>query len=238
MQKIKGKLIKKKKTSKSKESNLVIENTTNWYTDQIQSLLIQRNSLFTILIALCIAISIGLFAFFTILNAYDIKPFIIEISKKIGIATLVNPVTVKEYSANESLNNHFIINYIKARELFDPINYKYNFYQKVRLFSSQEVYREFLDYIKTSNANSPFNLYTNTKKSNLYIKSLQFIKDDSVNIRFNLEFIDSSGKSTIKNKIATISFIYDNLILNSVERQINPLNFRITQYKIADEFFQ
>lgn len=174
----------------------------------------------------------------TMLGASEFKnlqPFVIEIEKKTGKAILVDPVSVKQYSADKTLAESFLVRYIKDRELFNPDTFQYNYYTEVRLLSDADVYSEFRYWIRLSNQDSPINLYANVISSNIKIKSIQHIGAKSVQIRFSLEFKEKN-RVIAKDKIAFISFDYYTLEMNQEERYVNPLGFQITSYRVDDEF--
>ncbi|ABD44843.1 type IV secretion system protein VirB8 [Ehrlichia chaffeensis str. Arkansas] len=226
---------KNNKNDNNKLSNANLETTYSWHVSRYNSVVIQRNMLLFFTMLALSAVGISVFVIFNISKNRTIEPFVVEIEKKSGITTLVNPVSVKQYSADEVLNNHFIIEYVRSRELFDPNNFQYNYYTKVRLFSNQTTYSEFRNWIRLSNPASPLNLYANVTSGYLKIRSLQHLRPGSVQIRFSLEFNHPSGIIK-KDRIATLSFQYVTLEMNEQERQINPLGFQITYYRADDEF--
>ncbi|MBQ4875203.1 MAG: type IV secretion system protein [Rickettsiaceae bacterium H1] len=211
------------------------DNTQDWYGDRLQSVKIQRN-----ILILFILVMLGgvLTSGFIMLSANEFKkivPFVIEIEKKSGTAILVDPVSVKQYSADTSLAESFLVRYVKARELFNRNTFEYNYYTEVRLLSKPDVYNDFRYWIRISNQDSPINLYANVLSSNIKIKSIQHISSNSVQIRFSLEFKEKNNTIT-KDKIAFISFSYSTLEMNQNERYVNPLGFQITSYRVDDEF--
>ncbi|QXK92309.1 type IV secretion system protein [Neoehrlichia mikurensis] len=224
----------KNKTTKDKLPNNI--DSQNWYHDRYSSIIVQRNILLLLVMFSVIGIGVSTFIILTISKNRTIEPFVVEIEKKSGITTLVNPISVKQYSADEVLNNYFIIEYIRARELFDPNNFQYNYYTKVRLFSTQDTYNEFRNWIRLSNPSSPVNLYANVASGHIKIRSLQHLNPGNVQIRFTLEFNVQNGSVIKKDRIATLSFQYTSLEMNEQQRQINPLGFQITYYRADDEF--
>lgn len=208
----------------------------DWNTSRYSTVIAQRNILLVFALLLLATIAISTLAIFKISTSSTIEPFVIEIEKKSGVVQLVDPVTVKQYSANETLNHYFITEYIKAREVFDPYNYNFNYYTKVRLFSSRNVYSEFVKYIKSQNLDDPANLYSDFTTSNLKIRSMQRLSDDTFQVRFTVEFMRKDGNSTQKNKIAIMSYHYAPLELDDQQRYINPLGFQVVSYRADDEY--
>jgi type IV secretion system protein VirB8 len=208
----------------------------DWGLNRYSTVIAQRNVLLVFTLVLLITISISILAIFKISTSSAIEPFVIEIEEKSGIVQLVDPVTVEQYSANETLNNYFITEYIKTREVFDPHNYNYNYYIKVRLFSSSNVYGEFRNYIRSQNLDDLFNIYSNYAKNEFKIRSIQKLGNDSVQVRFTVESIRKDGGSIKKNKIVIMSYRYASLEMDDQQRYINPLGFQVISYRVDDEY--
>ncbi|MDB1135274.1 type IV secretion system protein [Candidatus Anaplasma sp. TIGMIC] len=208
----------------------------DWYHDRYGSVVVQRNILLFLVVLSVFCIAVSTFVIFRIGKTRTIEPFVVEIEKKSGITTLVNPMSVKQYSADEVLSNYFIVEYVKARELYDPNNFQYNYYTKVRLLSSQDTYSGFRSWIRPSNPSSPMTLYSDVVTGTLKVRSLQHLGVGKVQIRFTLEFSNHSGAEIKRDRIATLSFKYVSLEMSEQERQVNPLGFQITYYRADDEF--
>src|SRR5687768_13777752 len=88
----------------------------NWYRDRYQYVLVQRKILvfITALSLLASLVTVVVIAQLTPLKT--VEPFVIQVDQKTGITQTVNQATVKEITANESVNNFFIVQYIRARE--------------------------------------------------------------------------------------------------------------------------
>ena len=208
----------------------------DWFHDRYGTVVVQRNILLFLVVLSVLCIAVSTFAIFKIGKTRTIEPFVVEIEKKSGVTTLVNPITVKQYSADEVLSNYFIVEYVKARELYDPNNFMYNYYTKVRLLSTQDTYSSFRNWIRPSNPSSPMALYADLSPSSVKVRSLQHLGVGKVQIRFTLEFTTGSGDVIKKDRIATLNFKYSSLELSEQDRQVNPLGFQITYYRADDEF--
>ncbi|MGL9725267.1 MAG: virB8 family protein [Wolbachia sp.] len=220
---------------KKKKDTVSLDQDINWNSSRYSIVVAQRNVLLLFVLVLLATISISVLAILKISTSNTIEPFVIEVDKKSGIVQLVDPVTVKQYSADEVLSSYFISEYIKAREVFDPYHYNYNYYTKVRLFSSLKVYNEFNNYIKLQNMNDLFNLYLDAK-GELKIRSVQKLDNDVLQVRFSIEFTRKDGSATRKNKIVVMSYKYVSLEMNDQQRYINPLGFQVISYRVDDEY--
>ena len=208
----------------------------NWYYDRYNTILIQRNTIFIAMVASLCSVGVSLFIAYAVVRSKTVDPFVIEVVKKSGIVTVVDPVTVKQYSSNQLLNEYFLINYIRAREVFNQYTYRYNYYTEVRLFSTKDTYRRFLFLIRRDQPNSPLNLYGGkVTDSKFKVRSILFLKPDVVEIRFSLDMYEDK-RSFHKDKIAVIKFGYSSLKMNPDERYVNPLGFQVMSYRVNDEF--
>lgn len=208
----------------------------NWYDDRIGVVTLQRNFLLLLVILSFFALFLNLGILFFVTTSRNIEPFIVEINKKTGVVTLVDPVTAKEYSANRAITNYFVLEYIKARETFNPATYQYNYYTLVRNYSSQNVYDAFKYFLRLNNPDSYLNVYSNSITSKFEVRSIQYLTDYSVQVRFSMEFTDNNLKIIKRNKVATIGFEYANLNMREVDRYTNPLGFIINSYQVDNDY--
>lgn len=222
--------LKQKKEEEAKAKQFF----NNWYDDRYHIAIVQRNILLILLTISFITIISAIFVVMYINSSHKIEPFVIEVDKNTGVATLVDTSDIKRFSANRAINNYFLVKYINARELFDPNNYIYNWYTLIRLMSSGEVHRRFLSTANSEESASGIN----TSNAKLKIRSIQYLGENSVQIRFAIDF-ESIGKlSKVFSKVALITFEYKDEMLTIEQRYINPLGFYITSYRVTDEFEQ
>lgn len=229
----------KKKDDKEK----TVSKIRNWYQDRYETVQIQRNVLFIILVAL-----IGIFAL-TILGIIDLnsqkvyEPFIVQIEENTGIITKVNNQSVRNLPAEKAVRNSSLVRYILARESYNYADYKFNYNQIVRLMSSKEVYNEFNNMINSANPQSPVPLGY-TAKVEVRIKSLIDLNEaqNLVQIRVEKARIPTNTfnseeyfKKAAKSYIITLRYQYRDLDLSETERYINPLGMQIIAYSISEE---
>ena len=206
----------------------------NWYRERYESAIIQRNFLFIISIASLVIIAFSIFVIRYVRSTRSIEPFIIEIERKTGVPTVVDPVTITAYSANTSIKRYFVWRYITAREEYFPSTYTYNYTTTVRVLSTPDVY--FGDYrpkYSMANPTSPFNLYAQGSTRTIKLKSMIFTNDTAAQVRISMEV---NGLMNMRmDKIVFIEFDFQNIEMNDEERLINPLGFRVKLYRIEDE---
>ena len=115
----------------------------NWYKDRYQYVLVQRKILVLITSLSLIASLVTVVVIARLTPLKTVEPFVIQVDQKTGITQTVDQMTVKEITANEAVNNFFIVQYIRSRENYASNDLSRN-YNIVRLMSeSSKVYGEF-----------------------------------------------------------------------------------------------
>jgi type IV secretion system protein VirB8 len=215
----------------------MIKEDLSWSQDLYGKTIVQRNLLFILSIILAIALVLSLIWMQINNSESKIKPFVIEIDKKTGVATTVKPLTSNEYSANLAVVRSLIINYIRAREEYSDGLFDRNFLDIVRVFSDPNIYYNYKNLFNKNNPQSPYNILSKTGMSKVKWKSIIFPKDGTAQIRITLQIYNSKDNKSVEiNKIILMAFEFnESLQLNEEDRLINPLGFNVTLYQIEDE---
>ncbi len=220
----------------SEDSKGLKSKIQGWYKDSYESVVVQRNLLLLITIISIITIAISVMVIRFVNNAQTIEPFVIEINEKTGIPTVVEPVSAKVYTADEAIQRYFVMQYIKAREEYFPSTYEDNYYNVVRVFSDPNIYyNDYRPKFSTANPNSPYNLYRQSIYRTVVLRSYTPKGDNTALVRISLELGGAISQSVKQDKVVLIGYEFQNIEMNSVERLINPLGFRVTFYRIEDE---
>lgn len=207
----------------------------NWYYDRYNIVVVQRN-LLTVLVLGCIVIMfVGLLYINQISQYKAIEPFIVEIEEKTGIPTVVDQMSLKEYKADEVIQEYFIYTYIKARESYDYRTYSYDYHTTVRLLSNASVYLSFRRNVSSRNEQSPVNLYARDIRLESGIKSIQDI-EGAKQIRILVKHIKRNSTIKEEHKIIYLKYEFANLNITLEERLVNPLGFRVTEYRVDEDF--
>lgn len=221
----------KEKKPKAKKAN----STHNWYYDRYNIVVVQRNFLSLLVLISTVLLLIGLIYIKQISQNKSIEPFIVEIEEKTGVPTLVDQVSIKQFTADEVMQEYFIYKYVKARHGYDYRTYSYDYHRVIRLLSAQPVYNKFRYSVSARNENSPVNLYGRKIRLMPVIKSIQDI-EGAKQIRILVQH--SNGNTIIKqdHKIVYMKYEFANLNISLEERLINPLGFRVVEYKVDQDF--
>ncbi|WP_322497967.1 VirB8 family type IV secretion system protein [Candidatus Cyrtobacter comes] len=205
-----------------------------WSNDRYGSILVQRNLLLLITVILLLVMFVSIMTIRYLRSTKSVEPFIIEIEKKTGVPTVVEPVSIQMYSADEAVRRSLIWQYITAREEYNNSTYSFNFMNTVRVLSSPDVYYgDYRPKFGIANPKSPYNLYGNASSIKVSLKSMIFPTKNSVQVRLLREVMGNIGMKS--DKIVFMEFEFKNIEMNNMERMINPLGFQVTLYRIEDE---
>ncbi len=209
----------------------------NWYKDRYQYVLVQRKILVLITSLSLIASLVTVVVIAQLTPLKTVEPFVIQVDQKTGITQTVNQMTVKEITANEAVNNFFIVQYIRARENYINSDLSRN-YNIVRLMSeSNKVYGEF---VRAANPNNPKSNAARlgvTGVRTVKFKSISYLSPQTIQARVLIEE-KSENNLAQQNLIILLSFAYVNMALTLEERYVNPLGFIVTDYRIDEDTLQ
>lgn len=216
-----------KQPEKQKNKKVKIK---SWYSNRYQLVVVQRNILLLFAIVSMFSVVIAVLFVKSIMSSKSLEPYVIEVEKRTGVATVVNQLTAENFTGDQMIRRYFVNMFVQAASGYDPRTYKEDL-DKVRLLGAPNVYN---DYRTRINART---LGPDAKIA-VRIKSIQFVNANTVQIR-TLRQIDLSDAPT-KNvdEVITMNFYFaPNANLTMEERLINPLGFIVSQYSIAEEAF-
>jgi len=226
-------MFKKKNAAEEKKKKKI--KSHNWYQDRYNIAVIQRNFLSLVVFGCTIALFAGMLYINQISQNKSIEPFIVEIEEKTGIPTVVDQMSIKQYMADEVIQEYFIYTYIRARQGYDYRTYNYDYHKVVRLLSASSVYGAFRREVSTRNENSPVNLYARNIRVVPKIKSIQDI-EGAKQIRLLIKHMRGNILVKEEHKIVYLKYEFANLNISLEDRLINPLGFRVVEYKIDQDF--
>lgn len=204
----------------------------NWYEERYDNITVQRNLLFVLLlILLCLSIvSIGVVAY--VVNTKRFDPFVIQIDDTTGMAKIVNPISSTVLSGNEALAQYFIKKYVVARETYNPVDFNTEAKKTVRLLSSNSIYWDYRGYLKNEEVN-PSIKYGQKNTTFLVVKSWSKLAQKKYILRFSIN--ETAGARNVFNKIAVVEFDYVPMELTEKDKDINPIGFQVTGYRVDDD---
>jgi len=217
----------------------------NWYNDRYQFVVVQRNILSLITLLSLVCSIAATFSISQLVPLKSVEPFVIQVDQKSGIAQVVDPLRAKELTANESINQYFMVEYIRARESYlgsqDRNYYNYNL---VRVLSDPNVFAKYQHEIILSNPDSPGSRLGSAGSRDVKVSSIKFLDkkplpagEEARRYLVRALVIEKSGGALPKNmqKLILIEFKYTELELSIEDRYLNPIGFRVLSYKIDDD---
>ncbi|MCE2926146.1 MAG: hypothetical protein LW823_00655 [Rickettsiales bacterium] len=211
--------------------------TKNWYKDRYQYVLVQRKLLVLITFLSLVSTFATTMVIASLTPLKTVEPFVIQVDQKTGIAQTVDPLTATELTANEAVNNFYIVQYIRARETYSLPDLARN-YETVRIMSeSTMVYPEFIAQQNPNNPSSNAARLGTSGVRTVKFKSFSYLNPSTVQARVLIEEKNESGIFNF-HRIVTLEFQYIKMALTLEERYINPLGFRVTSYRTDEEILQ
>lgn len=210
----------------------------NWYKDRYQYVVVQRKIL-TVITLCSMAVTVATVIVISQLTPLkSVEPFVIQVDQKTGVTQTVDPLTVKELTANEAVNNYFIVLYIRSRESYNANQILYN-YNLVRVMSEGErVYPAFMEEVDANNPKSNVARLGSTGLRSVKFKSITYLKPNVAQVRVLIEEKGDNIGSAQLHRIILIAFEYIKLQLTADDRYLNPLGFRVTDYRIDEDILQ
>lgn len=165
-----------------------------------------------------------------------VEPFVIRVDNSTGIVDVVDALAKAPATYDEAITRYFAVKYVRAREGYAHQLAADNF-RSVSLLSSTQEQERFATLYRGSNPQSPQVLLGQHGTAEVHIKTVSFLSDKVVSIRYLKETRRGDEIST-SHWIATLTFAYVNAPLSTTDRTVNPLGFVVTDYRNDPETVQ
>lgn len=162
-----------------------------------------------------------------------------------SVARLVGDFENRDVTATEAINKSNVANFILARESYDSGLIGQRNWRTTLSMAGPAVAPAYTSLHAEGNPERPFRIYGPTKALHVRILSIVLIgggegrRPSGATVRFQRNVYDKGrGRSEpLDNKIATMEFTYNqDLRLNDEDRLLNPLGFRVTNYRVDNDF--
>ena len=215
---------------------------SNWYIDRYESVQVERNRYFVLLLLCLAALLLSILASLMLFPLKTAVPYVIQINKATGESAVLQSLDKRKVSEDQAVTIYFLHQYLNAR-----MNYNYDLLQmnvdRVRGLSTDEVYKQYARSLDSNNPQSPINQYHNTVKIKTNIVSHSFPYPNIAQIRFYTELTPIDSNSGLNNATpikryysATIQYRYADIQIPVGDREnINPLGFFVTNFQIDEE---
>ncbi|EFB0805069.1 type IV secretion system protein [Campylobacter coli] len=165
-----------------------------------------------------------------------IEPYVIRVDNTTGMVDILTMLDEKEISSNEALDKYFISQYVKAREgyCYELLNQDYLLTQ---LMSSEKVANEYRAWYEGENARDQ--ILKNSNEVNVQILSIVLgnsngVKTSTIRAKIITKNLNTRGLSE-STKVITLSYDYILAKASEENRILNPLGFKVTNYRIDEE---
>lgn len=162
-----------------------------------------------------------------------------------SVARLVGDFENRDVTATEAVNKSNVANFILARESYDSGLIGQRNWRTTLSMAGPAVAPAYTSLHSEGNPERPFRVYGPTKALHVRILSIVLIgggegrRPSGATVRFQRNVYDKGrGRSEpLDNKIATMEFTYNqDLRLNDEDRLLNPLGFRVVNYRVDNDF--
>ncbi|QED23358.1 VirB8-like protein [Candidatus Deianiraea vastatrix] len=217
------------------KTNSVDTKMKSWYQDRYVVASVQRNILLLLTLLLSIGIFISLILVKYIYENKSVEPYLINVDKKTGSATIVESESVRSFTASEVVRESFVVKYIRAREGYkketdsDDRNL-------VRVLSSKDAYSY---YTTMENKQSTSDFLDSEKFRNpsiqIGIRSIAFTSPRSADLKIVKRIIIDGAQVRKKFFRIRLTFDFFDLDLPLEDRYLNPFGFQILGYDSSEE---
>ena len=174
-------------------------------------------------------------------------PFLVMADPASGtasIARLDENFRNRAISSSEAINRSNVANFVTMREAYDLDLINLHDWRAVHSMAAPEVGREYSAAHSRRNPASPYNTYGSNAAIRTRILSIALIEGPhgeaaGATVRFQRSVYDKrNGRlEPLDSKIATIAFKYDpGLRMEERDRLHNPLGFRVTSYRVENDY--
>lgn len=225
--------------SKDKSAKKMFEDANNWYLDRYETIKIERNRYFLLLIISLAALVVSLLANLMLSPLKTAVPYLIEIDKTTGITTVLQPTAPHSLREQPSVTTYFLYKYLNARMSYDWGLRQANA-DIVRALSAAKSYQSYAAQMDVNNPQSPIKLYGDNKLITVHVTSHSMPYPNIAEIHFYSEIMDKissfTGPSNRQYWVATIKYAYSNSKLSLADREnINPLGFFVTDFQLNQD---
>lgn len=174
-------------------------------------------------------------------------PYLVMADPYTGTATVGKLVTFgqNDVTAQEAINKSNVAQFILSRESYDSGLVGNRNWRTTLSMAGPSVAPAYMALHNAVNPQRPYNLYGATKAVHVRILSIVLLGGGQgqpprgATVRFQRSVYDkaTARSQPLDSKIATMEFTYDkSLRLQEQDRLLNPLGFRVTNYRVDNDF--
>lgn len=162
-----------------------------------------------------------------------------------SVARLSGNFQDRDVTTEEAINKSNVAQFVLARESYDSGLIGQRNWRTTLSMAGPTVAPAYIALHSESNPERPFRLYGGSRTVRVRILSIVLIggaggkRPTGATVRFQRSVYDKGrgASQALDSKIATMEFTYSpDLRLNEEDRLLNPLGFRVTNYRVDDDF--
>lgn len=203
----------------------------SWASDQIDSLRKSRRVAWYVaggaaVIALAEAAALAL-----LMPLKTVEPYTLMVDRTTGFVQALTPLDPGQITPDRALVQSMLVQYVIARESFDIATVQ-NDYRKVGLWSADQARRDYANFMRPANIDSPLVIYPRTSTVQARVKSVSPTSDQSALVRFETVRRDAGGAfQPAKAWVAVMRYRFSGEPMTTEDRFLNPLGFQVTEYR-------
>lgn len=184
-------------------------------------------------VASTIALSLGI-AVSVMLPLKEPVPYVITVDKQSGYLEVSKKLDETPLAKQEAITNYNLVRYVTARESYlNPIVAEN--YEQVQAMSGGDAAKEHKAVWDGDNPNNPSVIFGFDGEVEIDILSVSELNDKTSSVRFD-RHVKFGGRTKTSRHTAIIVHKYVNTRISNEARLINPLGFKVTSYRVSDEF--
>lgn len=162
-----------------------------------------------------------------------------------SVARLVGDFRDRQVTTEEAINKSNVAQFVTARESYDSGLIGQRNWRTVLSMATPAVSPAYVSLHSEGNPNRPFKLYGSSKSVRVQLLSIVLIGGGNgrvptgATVRFQRSIYDKERgvSDPLDNKVATLEFTYNKeLRLDEEDSLLNPLRFRVTNYRVDDDY--
>ena len=187
----------------------------------------------TFMFALTTAAALG--AILLMIPLQHTETVVLEVDKQTGYLQVMRPLVDdgKNLTENEAVTTSNIVQFIKARETYDPKGLRDNF-DKASLLSTGRATQDLVNLYSGANPQNPVKLLGADTTISVQIKSVSFLNERTASVRFDTTTSAPTG-SKIDSWVANVRWKYTQAPIRMDWRFDNPLGFQVFEYRKDQE---
>lgn len=180
--------------------------------------------------------TLSIFAVLLLTPLKTVEPYVIRVDNTTGMVDILTVLDEKQINSIEALDKHFIAQYVKAREgyYYDILNKDYIF---VQLLSTPEIAESYRKIYAGDNArDAELGNATQVEVRIFSIVLGESNGEKTATARINLKTTNKNSKSeSMATKVITLTYKYQVAQVDEENRLLNPLGFKVSNYRIDEE---